>query len=415
MAWVDVIAIGGTGLLLWLPVAVVLLVGLHRRTILALWREPVVNRPVVIFESDDWGVGPESDAAALNHIAEILARYRDDRGQKAVMTLGVVGGCPDGRRILECGLRSYYRRTLDEPQFAGIVEAIRSGCQRGVFSLQLHGLEHCWPGALLSRVQIDPDIRCWLADSEARSETLPPDLQSRWVDTSRLPSATIPPHEIATAVVEEAVLVARVFGSVPTVAVPNTFVWSEDVEAAWVKVGITCIVTPGQRSESRDVTGAIGPPTKRIRNGESSASGVRQVVRDEYFEPIRGHRADRVWQAVARKTRQGRPTLLETHRANFIAAADIAEDAFEELDRALGGLLERHPDALFMSTAELVQHLTDPGSKLCECTLGLRLTMFFCRLECETELGRFLKLSGLKWFLGLVPVAGTHEFGALRR
>ncbi|MBS0174489.1 MAG: hypothetical protein JSR64_10675, partial [Nitrospira sp.] len=104
MAWGDVAAIGFTGFLLWLSAAVILLIGFQRRTILALWREPVLNRPVVIFESDDWGVGPQSDAVALNQIARLLERHRDGRDHPAVMTIGVVGACPDGTRILASGL-----------------------------------------------------------------------------------------------------------------------------------------------------------------------------------------------------------------------------------------------------------------------------------------------------------------------
>ncbi|MCK0509216.1 hypothetical protein [Aromatoleum anaerobium] len=386
-----------TLLLLWVVVSAGLLTAMHGRLLRALWREPVLTRPVVIVESDDWGPGPGTDAGILRAIAASLDAIRDRSGRPAVMTLGIVLGVPDGAAILAGKGKVYARRSLAEPEFAPIVAAIRDGCATRVFALQRHGLEHFWPAALLARLADDEALREWLADPSTRSEALPAALQSRWVDSARLPSTPLAPPAIEAAVREEAALFKQVFGELPEVAVPNTFVWDDALERAWAAHGVRCVVTPGCRYEGRDAAGNLGPPTRRIRNGECGVGGLRYVVRNDYFEPIRGHRAERVWQAVATRTAQGRPTLLEMHRESFIAAPGDARAALSELERALRGAVARHPALCFMRTAELACHFGDPASPLLACGLPMRLRVWLRRLQAEPPCARLLKTTGLAW------------------
>jgi hypothetical protein len=317
----------------WLGSSVGLLVALHGRLLAALWREPVLKQPVLIVESDDWGPGPDGDAETLRVLAGMLGSVCDRVGHPAVMTLGVVAGVPDGAAICASGGNHYARRTLAEPEFAALVEAMRAGVAGGVFALQRHGLEHFWPETLLARlaggsVAGTPEaakddepraLRDWLGTAHTRSEALPSALQSRWVDCSHLPSAPLDAHEVETAVREEAALLQHLFGVAPDVAVPNTFVWDDGVESAWAANGVRCVVTPGCRYEGRDAAGLLVPATTRIRNGGRSQAGMCYVVRDVYFEPVRGHSAERVWQALDEKVAQGRPTLLETPCCRSVA------------------------------------------------------------------------------------------------
>lgn len=382
-------------------VLTVLLLGRHLPTLRALWREPMLTRPVLIVESDDWGPGPAADAAMLERIHHLLAGYRDAEGRPAVMTLGVVLGKPDGAAILAAACQAYFRNTLEEPRYAPIVAAMHAGCAAGVFALQRHGLEHCWPSSLLHCARQDEDLRQWLADPEARSEALPSALQSRWAETSTLPSVPPAAQAVASAVAEEQALFARIFGQAPSVVVPNTFVWNDTVESAWAATGVRCVVTCGRQFEGRAVGGGLTPPKRVIRNGERGVGDVRYVVRDAYFEPIRGHRAEQVWEAVAQRAALARPTLLETHRESFIDRSS-ADWALAELDRALAGVLERHPDVCFISTEQLATVFDDPGNALHLRRLAARSAIFLRRLRAEATLSRPLKLCGLYF---LLPVA----------
>lgn len=385
------------GLLLglaWLS-ALALLLFARRGVLAALWREPMLRAPVVIVESDDWGVGPASDGHMLRRIATVLGEVGDALGHPAVMTLGVVAGSPDGQAIVAGGCEKYARVSLLEPRFAPIVEAMRDGCAAGVFALQRHGLEHCWPAALLARARHDKVLARWLLEPEARSEALPAELQSRWVDATELPSRPLARAEVAAAVDEEARLLEILFGRAPPVVVPNTFVWDDVVERAWAASGVRCIVTPGRRYEGRDTEGKLSPPTRVLRNGQRNAQGVCFVVRDAYFEPSRGHRAEDAWRAVAARNNLARPTLLETHRENFICGAAQSETALAELARTLRGVVARHADVRFMSTESLVRHFDGPESELLLRPPLPRLVVFLRRVRAAPELRRTLHWSGL--------------------
>ncbi|AKU13568.1 hypothetical protein AzCIB_3675 [Azoarcus sp. CIB] len=400
----------------WFGAAVGLLIALHGRALAAAWREPVLACPVLIIESDDWGPGPPEDATALGVLLDTLEVVRDAGGHPAVMTLGVVSGVPHGAAIDASAGARYVRRTLAEPDFAPIVMAIRAGCSSGVFALQRHGLEHFWPASLLARLRggsssgspAEADaLRRWLHTSDVRTEDLPAYLQSRWADCAQLPSSPLATAEVECAVREEADLLRQVFGDAPDVAVPNTFVWDDRVEQAWAASGVRCVVTPGRRYEGRDAAGQLVGATRRMRNGERGCGDVCYVVRDVYFEPLRGHRAERVWEALAEKVAQGRPVLLETHRSNFVGPVQVRDAAIAELERALRGALARHPDLRFMSTAELAGALRDPGSSLRVLALRQRLAVWCARLERDPEAARLLKFSGL----GAVLRAARYLFG----
>jgi hypothetical protein len=182
---------------------------------------------------------------------------------------------------------------------------------------------------------------------------------------------------------------------VPEVAVPNTFVWGDAVERAWAANGVSCVVTPGSRYEGRDGAGGLAPPTRRIRNGDRGQGDVCYVVRDVYFEPLRGHRAEDVWRGLEAKTAQGRATLLETHRSNFIGPSEERAAVIGELERALRGSLTAYHDLCFMSTAELAQILRDAESPFRERDLRRRVVAWFRRAAAEAGPARILKITGL--------------------
>ena len=62
-------------LMLWLLVSGAMMFLYARREIIANWHEPVLRRPVLIIESDDWGPGPASQAGVLADISRLLGMF----------------------------------------------------------------------------------------------------------------------------------------------------------------------------------------------------------------------------------------------------------------------------------------------------------------------------------------------------
>ena len=121
------------GILLW-----------YRRKLVARWREPVLEHPVLIIESDDWGAGPvEPQAKAPPPRGH--AHAKDCTGRHPVMTLGLVlagrmdrhprhGAVPShhpGRSHVRAGARRHRARAQGE-----------------CLHLAAYSLEHYWPPAL---------------------------------------------------------------------------------------------------------------------------------------------------------------------------------------------------------------------------------------------------------------------------
>jgi len=376
----------------------------YRRHLAACWREPVLRVPVLVLESDDWGAGPAEQAPALRRLSKILSGARDATGRPAMMTLGVVLAIIDREAWRTSG--RYAARDLTASEHTEILAAMREGIAEGVFAPQLHGMEHYWPAALARSAVSDESVRRWLADGEATTESLPDVLQSRWVDASQLPSQALAAAEIQRAVAAERRLFESLFGETPRVAVPNTFVWNDDVERGWAAQGVRYVVTPGTRYEARGVDGALVSSGQRIANADGARNGLRYLVRDVYFEPARGHQPEQLGRGLAERTRLGRPCLVETHRFNYLGGE--AERSFVTLHDALEQVVRVAPRVRWLKTSELGDAMIARDPAVIETSFPARFAVW---VERALSLSRFRKLAWLCGFALLLHggriVAGT--------
>lgn len=346
-----------------------------RRDLGAAWAEPCLRAPVLVFEGDDWGFGPPEQADALRDIAAVLRRHADIEGRPPVMTLGVVLSGPDPERPddPEAGLR------LDHALLRPVLESMTAGVRDRVFALQLHGMQHYHPAVLDSACREDPALAAWRCQPLPATEDLPSPLQSRWTDASVLPSRPLDAADIRQRAAAEVAEFVRVFGHPPAVAVPPTFVWNDQVEAAWVAAGVRVIVTPGERYEARGGDGLPVDTGRLYRNGERCPSGLTALVRNDYYEPVRGHRAPHGLEALARKWRQRRPLLLETHRSNFVGRHARHADSLQALDELLARASRDFPDIRFLSVEALAAAYADGGG-LIDRRLSVRLRALIARV-----------------------------------
>ena len=379
---------------LWIVVSLALFLLYDGQVIAAAWREPVLRRPILIIESDDWGPGPIEQANVLKEISRRLLTCSDRDGHPPVMTLGMVLAIADGKKIKATG--DYHRRTLSLQDNKNLLEAIRCGIDSGVFTVQLHGMEHYWPPTLIAASHKDEAVSAWLARTpDALTEQLPSRLQSRWVDASVLPARELSTVEINQAVKEEIAAFQSIFGYLPRVVVPPTFLWTENVEMAWVEAGVEVIITPGRHYETIDETGKLTGTGAPIYNGQQSGqNGAVYLVRNDYFEPALGHAAEQVIVALGLKTRLGRPTLLEMHRFNFMGHVDRKRQTLAELDKMLQQALETHPDLAFLSTDELAGILKNNDPSWVEQETGRKIHIWLTRIGDSPRSRKLAWISG---------------------
>ena len=386
-------------LVLWFVTTGALMLLYAWRGIFATWREPVLRRPILIIESDDWGAGSAEQVHAIRAIARILTHSTDCDGRRAVMTLGVILATADGKKTLSSG--SYHRQLISKYTHGALLEAINDGVELGVFSVQLHGMEHFWPPALMAASKTDKAVVAWLdRATESSTEELPSPLQSRWVDASILPARRLSMMAVKQAAREEVNTFQNIFGTVPFVAVPPTFVWNDDVERAWAEAGVGVIVTPGKRFETRDEKGRPAGRGAPICNGQCGENNILYLVRDVYFEPSFGHTAKQAFDSLLSKAWLGRPTLFETHRFNFLGTDEESSHALAELEGLLRMAVKNFPDLAFLSSGKLAVILKKRDPEWVELRFRRRLHIWI------TRLGELPRLRKLAWLTGWIVPAG---------
>jgi hypothetical protein len=402
--------------LVWLALVAGLLIA-WRTNLLALWQEPIFKAPVLIIESDDWGAGPLTQAEALAELAVCLNRHHDVTGRPACMTLALILAIPKPELA--------GRISLADAEQTPILTTIHSGQAQGVFALQLHGMMHFWPDSVKEAAREQPEVRIWLNKPEL-TEQLPSHLQSRWTNAAYLPSKPHTLEEIQAAVAEEVALFKALFrksvgapsGAIYSEAarslfapegaptdlgvVPPTFVWDSRVEAAWANQGVAVVITPGRRLTCRDADGKPGCQDKTMLNGDRGAGAVIYLVRDDYFEPVFGHRPEQALAALARKTALGRPCLLETHRSNFLTeAGGNPTAALAALDDLYTRALSNFPNLRFATPAELGRAIRTGDANWIEQDRRCRFTIWLRRIACLPRFGKAARLTGLLPLLNL--------------
>lgn len=380
-------------LLLWFVVSGTVIFLYARRDMVAAWCEPVLLRPVMIIESDDWGAGPAEQATVLGEIKNILEKVRDADGRHPVMTLGMILATPDAG----CGSNpgTYSRQVISDDTHSGLLDVVREGERAGVFTIHLHGLEHYWPATLQAVAQTSDIVSNWLQQSpDVYTETLPAHLQSRWIDATVLPSRPLPADETRQAVAEEVTTFASVFGGRPVVAVPPTFVWNNDVEQAWAGAGIKVVVTPGRKIEGRDADGRPVTTGSPVYNGQTGLDDIVYMVRDVYFEPSLGHTAEQALDVAELRLRTARPALFETHRFNFIGPQAKQAESLKELESLLRGAVKRYPGIAFLSTEKLADILRNRSNAWVEQLFMKRLHVWIERLAMRSRLRKIVFMSG---------------------
>ncbi len=393
-------------LLFWLFVCCLLLYFRYRNDIVRLIREPVLKHPVVIFESDDWGPGPLEQEQALLQINQLLSGFQDQNGNHPVMTLGLILAEPDAEKIAAADFSQYFKRTLLDIRYQALLTAIQSGQQQGVLSLHLHGLEHYWPSSIMLGAAENENIKQWLTgNKQLMTEDLPSHMQSRWVNSVTLPSSHHNSDDIDQAITEEIKLYQQIFKIKPTTVVPPTFVWTDTVESAYAKHDFKTFITPGRQCDGRDSNGHPAANGRTFYNGEIK-NDLLFLVRNDYFEPALGHKAEKTLHNIKDKTACGRPALLEMHRFNFISGATKNAQSLNELERLLKMINDHFTDIRFLSAEQLSElyrnyHQGIESDYIIRTPIK-RIRFIFARIKQFFEFNRYAKYSGINFVLKLI-------------
>lgn len=343
------------------------------------WADWRCQEPVIVFESDDWGMerrecgefirnfavpGDWADeetetADDLEHLYRVLERHRDPEGRSASFTANFVVANPDFDGIARDRFVRYYDRPIGQND--QLKKHWVDGFQRGVFLPQYHGRSHfsteAWlrdlrdgiPGARLmfdrryhgglSLVRGEDwryhsEYICWSTGEEQPNDEL-----RSWLDGGLR-------------------FFHDVFGFSPRSTIATHYILTQAMANAWSAAGGEFV----QGTNYRIMRG----PEGRLRSlshtlGERSPEGLLLMGRNVKFDPRpqrSQHGVKFAFREIKRCFESQVPAVIDTHRINFTGR--WGSQSIEALDSLLCALRPYRPR--FLTTVELGEAIEQHGS-----------------------------------------------------
>lgn len=343
-----------------------------------LWAGFRCEEPVVVLESDDWGLRrrPSADAVAawgrptswahersetradVEALAEVLARHRDPAGRTAAMTMNLVTANADFDAIEAGGFAEYLDVPVDETLEPGVRATLRSGVEAHLFSLQLHGRSHLHPGRWLEDVRHGhPAARALFAARVDGGLSLVAEeswrYHSEFVDWATGRARTV--DELSAWLAPAVATIERLGGERPRATAAPHYVLTDQAEQAWAGLGIDFV----QAAEYRLIPGRERPRTSYL--GRPGRHGLTHLTRTVRFDP-RPHRPRHhlvhAETAVGRCFATGLPAVIDTHRINY--TGPWAAEARRQLDALL--TVADDAGARYLTTPELGDAVVGDGA-----------------------------------------------------
>ena len=358
------------------------------RTILQWLRAPFslsglhFDRPIVLFQSDDWGrVGlrdreglEQLQSAGLNlgeqaydfytletaddlkRITSVLTKHRDSMGAHPCLGMNFILFNLDLARMWAGGFRQIKLMPLSAglPEGwsrPGLFENYREGIAQGVFRPALHGSTHFCRSAVERHLGEESDAASllrtlWQAGTPYIYWRMPWIGYEYW-DPAKSENERFLPCGLQSKLIGAAVgEFARMFSALPFSACAPGYRANADTHHAWAQHGIRV---------AQNGPGALVPP-------HTDRYGILQLTRTVEFEPGINDTfsVETALQQAEACFQRGLPAIVSMHSINFHSSVrDFRVRTLDALDEFLTALESKHDDLLYLhdeAIHELVNH-----------------------------------------------------------
>ncbi|MCC7450189.1 MAG: hypothetical protein IT324_22415 [Anaerolineae bacterium] len=348
---------------------------------MAHWR---CQEPVLIFESDDWGLARHASAHLLRSFGEpgewadeeletpqelaglyrVLERYIDPTGRPACFVSNFVVANPDFEAIEQDHYSAYHDLPINQTSPASLQTAWRDGCQRRVFYPQYHARAHLWSERWLHDLRTNApgarrlfEARCYGGLSLLRgegwryhSEYLNWDSGAEWASPN-----------LDSWLASGLNLFRTFFGGGSRSTIPPHYLFTPRTCQAWHKAGIQYIQGSNYRTlrPHRPQTGERIAISHAL--GEHSPEGLTYMARNVKFDPRPQRPANGVKAALRQieaAFRSHIPAIIDTHRINYTGA--WGQQGIAALDDLLTAVASYRPRIL--TTVELGEAIHGAGA-----------------------------------------------------
>jgi hypothetical protein len=335
--------------------------------------------PVVVFESDDWGLArrPCSEALQrygtpgewaseqletaedLHALYQVLSKYRDHSSRPACFSSGFIVANPDFDAIRETGFSTYCDVPISE--YYCLVEVWKEGFERQLMSPEYHGRSHFCTDAWLRDLQeqVPGAIELFYGRYNGGLSLLRGQgwrYHSEYLDWHK---GVIPTKQWLFEWIRQGIDFFRsTFGRSPLSTIAPHYIFPSITCQVWADLGIKYVQGTGYRIIRTPNGGKRAIPHFM---GERFHHDLVFLVRTVKFEP-RPQRMhfQGLTQAISQIERcfqNGIPAVIDTHRINYTGS--FREQGLMLLDNLLSWLMKWN--VRFLTSAELGEAIRNQG------------------------------------------------------
>lgn len=334
-------------------------------------------QPIVIFQSDDWGMvrSPENKSlipkfgepkiwaydqletvAELESLYKILSGYKDAHGNHPFIEANFVVSNPDFSATKANGYSSIILKSISD--YPELIDTWNEGIAKRVFLPQYHGRLHFNYNKMVELLQNDAkskaifDLRIHggLNNYKEFGWTLHSEYQ-KWEDGSEMPYNQLL-HWIRTGMED----FKNAFGYYPQSTIAPQYVFTPTTAKAFVEAGLKIVQGTNMQMYKKNNKRIA----RNIPTGSSYYKGLIALGRNIKFEPARGH-TEWKYAAVMKKCenliQRKVPIIIDSHRINYVGK--FAEEGRDELNKLIRFLLKS--GCLFLSATEFGEAIKNKG------------------------------------------------------
>jgi hypothetical protein len=340
-----------------------------------------VDRPLVLFQSDDWGRAGVCDRDAwqqlrnaginmgerpydsysletaddLHALSEVLRKHRDSAGRSPSLVMNFITANVDFDRCVEPGLQHIPVRPLTEGlpgrwHRPSLFDAYRDGVRERLFFPALHGLTHFCQRAVARELAAGGE-RSHLLQTLWRAHTSYIHWRMPWIgyeywDPEMRPAPQfLPASEQQVAISRASAIFRDFFAEAPLSACAPGYRANADTRAAWFATGVRVVQNgPGER-----------------RRPALEADGTLFTFRTAEMEPATGPcDLQFLLEAIAGCFTAGIPAVISVHSINFHSTIrDFRTPTLRLLDDLLTALETKWPNLLYVHDGDLLSIATE--------------------------------------------------------
>jgi len=356
------------------------------RNALGHTKEPVhralrFDRPLVLFQSDDWGRAGVRDregleelraagvnlgekpydfysletAEDLHALAEVLRKHRDSTGRRPSIVMNFITANVNFDRCFEAGQKQIPLRPLTEGwpgtwHRLQLLEAYRQGIGERLFYPALHGLTHFCEWAIARELEAGGE-RSELVKKLWRAQTPYIHWRMPWIgyeywDPALRPARRFLPLDGQRILIQRAAEIFRdLFTADPFSACAPGYRANADTRTAWFEAGVRVVQNgPSERT---------GP----YLDEHGMLSTFRTVEMEPATEPCN---VERLVTQAEQCFAAGVPAVISIHSINFHSTIqDFRTPTLKLLDEFLAAIERKWPHLLYVHDADLFSIATE--------------------------------------------------------